>query len=114
MANDWRERIVADPHVMLGKPLVRGTRITVELILEKLAAGESVDDLLAAYPRLARDDVQAALAYAAETLRSATIVGNGAAPMSAQRGRLKPETGAAPTDEEIRRMIADDLADRHA
>ena len=98
MANDWRERIVADPQVMLGKPVVRGTRITGELILEKLAAGESVDDLLVAYPRLARDDVQAALAYAAETLRSETIVGN----------------GAAPTDEEIRRMIADDLSDRHA
>ena len=70
MANDWREYIAADPHVMLGKPLVRGTRITVELILEKLTAGESVDDLLAAYPRLSREGVQAALAYAADTLRA--------------------------------------------
>jgi uncharacterized protein (DUF433 family) len=73
MANDWREHIVADPQVMLGKPVVRGTRITVELILEKLAAGETVDDLLVAYPRLERDDVQAALAYAADTLRADTI-----------------------------------------
>ena len=73
MANDWREHIVADPQVMLGKPVVRGTRITVALILEKLAAGETVDDLLVAYPRLARDDVQAALAYAADTLRADTI-----------------------------------------
>ena len=73
MANDWRERIVADPQVMLGKPVVRGTRITVELILEKLAAGESVDDLLVAYPHLSRAAVQAALAYAAETLRADTI-----------------------------------------
>jgi uncharacterized protein (DUF433 family) len=73
MANDWREYIVADPQVMLGKPVVRGTRITVELILEKLAAGESVDDLLVAYPRLSRDAVRAALAYAAETLRADTI-----------------------------------------
>jgi uncharacterized protein (DUF433 family) len=63
MANDWREHIVADPQVMLGKPVVRGTRITVELILEKLAAGESMDDLLAAYPRLSRAAVQAALAF---------------------------------------------------
>ena len=70
MANDWREYIVADPQVMMGKPVVQGTRITVELILEKLAAGETVDDLLVAYPRLARDDVQAALAYAADALRS--------------------------------------------
>ena len=114
MAHDWREYIVADPQVMLGKPLVEGTRITVELILEKLAAGETVDDLLVAYPRLTREGVQAALAYAADTLRSETIVGNGAAPMSAQRGGLKPEIGAGPTDEEIRRMIADDLSDRHA
>jgi uncharacterized protein (DUF433 family) len=73
MANDWRERIVTDPQLMLGKPVVRGTRITVELILEKLAAGETVDDLLVVYPRLTRDDVQAALAYAAATLRSETI-----------------------------------------
>ena len=73
MANDWREYIVADPQVMLGKPVVKGTRITVELILEKLAAGETVDDLLVAYPRLSREAVQAALAYAAETLRADTI-----------------------------------------
>jgi uncharacterized protein (DUF433 family) len=73
MANDWREYIVADPQVMLGKPVVQGTRITVELILEKLAAGETVDDLLVAYPRLSRDAVRAALAYAAETLRGDTI-----------------------------------------
>ena len=73
MANDWREHIVADPQVMLGKPVVQGTRITVELILEKLAAGESVEDLLVAYPRLSSEAVQAALAYAAETLRADTI-----------------------------------------
>lgn len=73
MANDWREYIVADPQVMMGKPVVQGTRITVELILEKLAAGESVDDLLVAYPRLSREGVQAALIYAAETLRADTI-----------------------------------------
>jgi uncharacterized protein (DUF433 family) len=73
MANDWREHIVADPQVMSGKPVVKGTRITVDLILEKMAAGESVDDLLAAYPRLSRVGVQAALAYAADTLRADTI-----------------------------------------
>lgn len=57
----------------MGKPVVQGTRITVELILEKLAAGESVDDLLVAYPRLSREGVQAALIYVAETLRADTI-----------------------------------------
>ena len=66
MAVDWREYIVADPQVMLGKPVVQGTRITVELILERLAAGETTEDLLVAYPRLSRNAVQAALTYAAE------------------------------------------------
>jgi uncharacterized protein (DUF433 family) len=70
---EWREYIVADPAVMLGKPVVQGTRITVELILEKLAAGETVEDLLIAYPRLSRQGIQGALAYAAETLRADTI-----------------------------------------
>jgi uncharacterized protein (DUF433 family) len=74
MTIDWREYIVADPAVMLGKPVVRETRVTVELILEKLAAGETVDDLLLAHPRLSRNAIQAAFAYAAETLRSDTIV----------------------------------------
>lgn len=61
--------IVSDPDVMMGKPVVRGTRITVELILDKLAAGETVEQLLQAHPRLTREGVQAALAYAADTLR---------------------------------------------
>jgi uncharacterized protein (DUF433 family) len=73
MANGWREYIVADPQVMLGKPVVQGTRITVEFILEKLSAGETVDDLLLAHPRLSREAIRAALAYAAEALRSDTI-----------------------------------------
>lgn len=73
MAIEWHERIVADPDIMLGKPVIRGTRIAVELILEKLAAGETTTDLLAAYPHLTQDDLQAALAYAADSLRSETI-----------------------------------------
>jgi uncharacterized protein (DUF433 family) len=62
--------IVADPNVMMGKPVVAGTRITVELILEKLAAGESIEQLLEAHPRLTREGVQAALAYAADVLKT--------------------------------------------
>ena len=73
MAVEWREYIVADPQVMLGKPVVKGTRVTVELILEKLATGETIDDLLTAHPRLTRNTIQAALAYAAEALRADTI-----------------------------------------
>ncbi|MBC8446841.1 MAG: DUF433 domain-containing protein [Chloroflexi bacterium] len=62
-----RERlIVSDPAVMMGKPVIVGTRITVELILEKLAAGEAVEQILDAHPRLTRETIQAALAFAVE------------------------------------------------
>jgi uncharacterized protein (DUF433 family) len=56
----------SDPRVMMGKPVVAGTRITVELILEKLAAGETTDQLLDAHPRLTREAVLAALDFARE------------------------------------------------
>lgn len=62
--------IHTDPSVMMGKPVIAGTRITVELILEKLAAGETVEQLLEAHPRLTRQAVFAALAYAAEAMRT--------------------------------------------
>jgi uncharacterized protein (DUF433 family) len=65
--------IVIDPEIMMGKPVVRGTRITVESILEKLAAGESEEQILAAHPRLTRESIQAALAYAAKTLRADVV-----------------------------------------
>ena len=65
--------IVSDPAIMMGKPVVAGTRITVELILEKLAAGETVEQLLDAHPRLTRESVQAALAFAAEALRADVV-----------------------------------------
>lgn len=62
-------RIVSDPHVMMGKPVVAGTRITVELILEKLAAGETIEEIVAAHPSLSEDGVRAAIDYAARVLR---------------------------------------------
>lgn len=55
---------------MMGKPVIVGTRITVELILEKLAAGETVEDIVRAHPHLTRDHVEAAIAFAAEALRA--------------------------------------------
>ena len=64
------ELIHADPTIMMGKPVVAGTRITVELILEKLAAGETTEQILAAHPRLTREAIQAALAFAARALRA--------------------------------------------
>ena len=63
-------RIQADPAIMMGKPVVAGTRITVELILEKLAEGETIEHMLAAHPRLTREAIQAALAFAARALRA--------------------------------------------
>jgi uncharacterized protein (DUF433 family) len=65
--------IVSDPNVMMGKPIVAGTRITVELILEKLAAGETVEQLLEAHPRLTREAIQAALLFATEALRADVV-----------------------------------------
>ena len=65
--------IVSDPAVMMGKPVIAGTRITVELVLEKLAAGETIEQILEAHPRLTREAVQAALAFAAEVLRADVV-----------------------------------------
>jgi uncharacterized protein (DUF433 family) len=62
------DRIEINPKVMLGKPVIRGTRIPVELILRKLSEGGKEKDLLEAYPKLTREDIQAAMRYAADTL----------------------------------------------
>jgi uncharacterized protein (DUF433 family) len=61
--------VISDPNVMLGKPVIAGTRITVELILEELAAGRTVEDVLSAHSRLTREGILAAVAFAAATLR---------------------------------------------
>jgi len=68
------DRIEINPEVLLGKPVIRGTRIPVELILRKLAEGATEADILDAYPRLTRADIQAALAYAADALAHETII----------------------------------------
>lgn len=67
-------RITADPKIMLGKPCVKGTRITVELILRKLGAGRALADILEAYPQLTETDIRAALAFAATTRRKPPAV----------------------------------------
>jgi uncharacterized protein (DUF433 family) len=71
---EWRERIVCDPKILVGKPTVRGTRISVELILGWLSAGWSFEQLLDSYPNITRDDVLAALAYARELVRDDGIL----------------------------------------
>ena len=65
--------IISDPSIMMGKPVIAGTRITVELILEKLAAGETIEQILAAHTRLTQDGIRAALAFAAEALKADVV-----------------------------------------
>jgi uncharacterized protein (DUF433 family) len=60
----YQERIVTDPRILAGKPVVKGTRIAVDLVLEELSHNPDITELLAAHPDLTRDDVQACLAYA--------------------------------------------------
>lgn len=74
MGDIIRERIEINHQVMLGKPVIRGTRIMVELILRKLSEGVTETDLLEAYPKLTRQDIRAALAYAARTVSHEEII----------------------------------------
>jgi uncharacterized protein (DUF433 family) len=70
---DWHDRIVLDAAVLVGKPVIKGTRISVELVVDLLGRGYSVADILNQYPHISADDVQACLAYASEVLRSERI-----------------------------------------
>ena len=69
----WRGMIDSDPKVMLGKPVITGTRITVEQILEKLASGETIDQIIAAHPRVTEQGIRAALSFAADCLRDESV-----------------------------------------
>lgn len=71
---NYTEYIEASPDIMLGKPVIKGTRITVELIIQRLSEGASHEQLLAAYPKLAINDILAALAYASEVISNETII----------------------------------------
>ena len=73
MHRDWQERIVVDPKVLVGKPLIRGTRLSVEFILDLLANDWTIEQVLSEYPQLEREDVTAILKYAAEWLRKTAI-----------------------------------------
>ena len=70
---DWRKFIESDPKIMMGKPVVKGTRITVELILEKIANGESFEQVIEAHPHLTVEAIRASIAFAAENLRADVI-----------------------------------------
>ena len=65
---DWRERIVVDPSILVGKPVVRGTRISVEFVIDLLARGWSIEQVLQEYDHLRPEDVRACLSYARDVL----------------------------------------------
>lgn len=71
---DWKTRIVVDPDILVGKPTVKGTRIAVELILDRLSDGWTMEDILTSYPTLTREDVLAALSFTAELFKEETFV----------------------------------------
>ena len=74
MKHRWEMRIITNPEVLAGKPIVAGTRISVELILDCMASGWSVDKIVEAYPHITPEDVLAALAFAADVLRKKPFV----------------------------------------
>lgn len=71
---NWSERIVSDEKVLLGKPIVKGTRISVEFILERLANGWTEDIILKSYPHLTKEDLQAVFAYLNDCVKDGLIV----------------------------------------
>lgn len=71
---DYKERITASASVMLGKPIIKGTRITVELLLGKLSEGVTTQELLEAYPHLTKEDILAALSYSANVISREELI----------------------------------------
>ncbi len=70
---DWHDRIVVDPKILVGKPVIKGTRIAVEFLMELLANGWTHEQILKSYPHLTEGDIQAALHYATEMLKSERV-----------------------------------------
>jgi uncharacterized protein (DUF433 family) len=73
MTIDWRAHIDSDPKIMFGKPVIKNTRIPVDLILEKLAAGDKTEDLIESYPTLVKEDIISCLLFAAETVKNEIV-----------------------------------------
>ena len=74
MQRSLLERIVTDPKVMAGKPVIKGTRVPVDLIIHRIAQGETVENLLEDYPKMTRQDVRAALEYASTVVKGEDII----------------------------------------
>jgi len=73
MEEDWRNRITIDPNILVGKPIIKGMRLAVEFILELLANGWTIENILKNYPQLKKEDVIAALKYATEILKEEKV-----------------------------------------
>jgi uncharacterized protein (DUF433 family) len=71
---DWHDRITVDPDILVGKPIIRGTRISVELLMERLGDGRTMEQILESYPRLTRADVLAAVRFVTEIFREEDFV----------------------------------------
>ena len=70
---DYRQYITSNPNILFGKPAIKNTRISVELILDELAGGTSIEEMLEEYPHLTREAIYAAIAFAADTLRREVV-----------------------------------------
>ncbi len=70
---NWRDYITSDPNILFGKPVIKGTRVPVDLILEKLGNGETVEHLLEAYPRITKVAIHACLLFASDTVRNEIV-----------------------------------------
>ncbi len=71
---EYTKRIISDPDIMLGKPIIKGTRITVELILRKLSEEMTIDEFLEAYPHLTKEDILAAVSYSADVIAREELI----------------------------------------
>ena len=70
---NWRSHVESNPEILYGKPVVKGTRIPVDLLLEKLASGDELSDLLEAYPKLSKEDLYACLMYASDAVKNEIV-----------------------------------------
>lgn len=70
---NWRDYITSDPSIMFGKPVIKGTRVPVDLVLEKLGNGETIPQLLASYPRVTQESLYACLLFASETVKNEIV-----------------------------------------
>ena len=74
MELNWRKYIESNPKVLFGKPIIKGSRISVNLILEKLSMGEAIDQLLHAYPHIKKEAILACLSFAAEAIKNEIVI----------------------------------------